>query len=899
VSQTPLQNPFVGLRPFESEDSLYYFGRDEQIKALLRQLHETRFLAVVGSSGSGKSSLIRAGLIPNLEAGFLVQDRDLWRIAKMKPGDAPLDNLAQVLFATVGHAGMDDLAPLLHAQGAKAALDFLRPALTAADANLLLLVDQFEEIFRYSMNTDDRRRHEEARSFVALLLRLAEQTELPVFVCLTMRSDFLGDCDVFHGLPEAMNRSQYLVPRLTRSQRREAIANPIRLTGAEIAPRLLDRLLNENVDTRDDLPVLQHAMMRTWAEWAKAPNGAIDIFHYEKIGTIQSALSQHANEALAELTAAQQATAKILLQSITETDAGNRRIRRPCHLSEIAVISSAAPETLLEIIQKFREEGRSFLVLSSENLANDPLVDISHESLIRQWETLRTWVDEEAESAKTYRRLAESAALYQKDKTELYREADLEVVLDWRKEKRPNKFWALRYNSEFDNAMSFLQKSEISRNAEIAEKERQRRKDLGIVGIFTAIILLVINGGFFLVAFLTFFESKLTESRLLIVCIALVSNLIYFIFHWIRSQYFKKPSTYFDFEVLIAAKNRGVYPVAVLNSPVGEANSEFDPQSLLLDPKIEQTLGKMKKRLHHHEPDDLLSLGSKFYNMAFPEKIQWLYESALGRLASQQKKLRLKLRIEAPELSGLPWEFLYDYKYQQNFLALSGKTSIVRHIPTIGYGDLEPIQLPLKILVVAYSPVGFPQLDLEREIAVIKKALLRPRLTRSVDLIIKPKATLAEIDRYLQKGVHVLHFIGHCLLDRQSSKRCLVLENENGGVQYVNAEIFGSMFNRSSARLVVLNAGGEAAISDHNEYIGLAPMLIRAGVPAVLEMQFGISDDSAIEFTSVFYRVIMRHFSVDDAVSEARQALMIRGHFKHEWATQALFMRGTTQSILG
>ena len=95
---TPRLNPFVGLRPFESADSLYYFGRDKHVKILLRQLHQHRFVAVVGSSGSGKSSLIRAGLIPQLEAGFLVQDRDQWLIARLKPGDDPLGNLVAALF---------------------------------------------------------------------------------------------------------------------------------------------------------------------------------------------------------------------------------------------------------------------------------------------------------------------------------------------------------------------------------------------------------------------------------------------------------------------------------------------------------------------------------------------------------------------------------------------------------------------------------------------------------------------------------------------------------------------------------------------------------------------------------------------------------------------------------
>src|SRR5512147_1469804 len=94
-------NPFVGLRPFESEDSLLFFGRREQAIELLQRLHETRFLAVVGSSGCGKSSLVRAGLIPKLKAGFLVEECDLWRIATMKPGDAPLENMAAALLEAV------------------------------------------------------------------------------------------------------------------------------------------------------------------------------------------------------------------------------------------------------------------------------------------------------------------------------------------------------------------------------------------------------------------------------------------------------------------------------------------------------------------------------------------------------------------------------------------------------------------------------------------------------------------------------------------------------------------------------------------------------------------------------------------------------------------------------
>ena len=337
-----LQNPFVGLRPFESRDSLYYFGRKEQTHALLKQLYAHRFVAVVGSSGCGKSSLVRAGLIPNLEAGFLVQDRDLWEIATFKPGDAPLYNLAASLVSLTGSPEtpetIEKLLETVQRRGAQALVELARTTLNGEDSNLLIVVDQFEELFRFQQARTTRVR-EEAADFVATLLHLAEQTMVPIYVVLTMRSDFLGECDAFQGLPEAMNKSQYLVPRLTRHQRREAFLGPIRLAGADITPRLMDRLLNESLDTRDDLPILQHALMRTWNVWAEdGGRGVIDLDHYERSGTLKNALRLHADEALKDLDEEDRLIAKRMFQALTETDASNRRIRRPAHLRQIAAI---------------------------------------------------------------------------------------------------------------------------------------------------------------------------------------------------------------------------------------------------------------------------------------------------------------------------------------------------------------------------------------------------------------------------------------------------------------------------------------------------------------------------------------------------------------------------------
>jgi alpha-beta hydrolase superfamily lysophospholipase len=470
-----LQNPFVGLRPYRSEESIYFFGRGEQTKRLMRLLHAHHFVTVVGSSGSGKSSLVRAGLIPQLEAGFLVQERDRWRIAIMKPGETPLCNLIRELAAISGERLADEdetqLLDQMQERGVQTLLDILTPLQENQDTNLLLLVDQFEELFRFALKHKDHRHQEQAEAFVAMLLRLSEQRQLSVFVCLTMRSDFLGDCDAFYGLPEAINRSQYLVPRLTRQQRREAIASPIHLAGAEIAPRLLDRLLNENVGTRDDLPILQHALMRTWTQWLGDDHGPIDLVHYDKIHTVKNALNVHADEALNELNEGDRVIAKRLFQTITETDAGNRRVRRPAHLSEIAAISDTTPQRVLDVIRKFREGDRNFLVLSSENPDEDPVVDISHESFIRQWKTLSRWVDEKAESVKIYRRLSEAASEWVHaghDESYLYRGLQLEDA-----EKR------MRSNEQLMDAVDqdFLKKS-IDLQDRLVLKEKAREKAL-------------------------------------------------------------------------------------------------------------------------------------------------------------------------------------------------------------------------------------------------------------------------------------------------------------------------------------------------------------------------------------------------------------------------------------
>jgi hypothetical protein len=489
-------NPFVGLRPFESTEDILFFGRRRQMKELLNILNVSSFVAVVGSSGSGKSSLVRAGLIPNLEAGFLAGAVHRWSVATMKPGNAPLRNLSLALLSALEEkpsaARVDELLVDMRRRGVGAVTDFLESK-QPKDMNLLLLVDQFEEIFRFGAYDDDNEKTEvektkseqhekevrrgEAADLVSIMLGLTSPECSRVYVVMTMRSDFLGDCDAFYGLPEAMNRSQYLVPRLTKQQKQEAIENPIRLYGATITQRLSDRVLNDMEDERDQLPIMQHAMMRTWERWQPDRTGPVDLPHYEEAGTISDALSLDAGKALEGMSPEEQIIAKCMFQALTDTDAKGRRLRRPARLSEIVKITDSSKQAVLDVIERFRANNRSFLSFSEDPRAGDPLVDISHESLIRQWETLRNWVDDEVKSRELYLRLAGDAVRHREKEAPLWSDPALQLALNWWDTRQPNEAWAQRYHKEFVLAEEFLLRSKQKREVDAIDAARRRDEE--------------------------------------------------------------------------------------------------------------------------------------------------------------------------------------------------------------------------------------------------------------------------------------------------------------------------------------------------------------------------------------------------------------------------------------
>jgi WD40 repeat protein/energy-coupling factor transporter ATP-binding protein EcfA2 len=419
-----MDRPFPGLRPFEFEDNAFFFGREDQVSALYRLLNRNRFIAVVGSSGSGKSSLVKAGLLPLIQQESDEADGRTWCRVTLHPGDAPMAALENALGALAA-AQVDEseedrqirrerigFALRRSSFGLANALDEI-PNLS--DKSILLVVDQFEEIFRYA--------GDEAVRFVQVLLEISRDRTHVVNVLLTMRADFIGDCARFYDLPEAVSAAQFLVPSLTRDQRDDVIRKPIEKAQATIDSTLVERLLNDARGENDQLPVLQHCLARLWESAKPSTSGEkrhLSQQDYEAVGQISGALSKHGNDVMNDLPDELKLAVEQLFRSLSKVDEEGRATRRTRLYGELVAESGLPEPDMRQVVNRFRADDCSFIVPSVEAIAvleNATRVDIVHEALLRKWEKISAvrdeslggaqtgWLNAEAEDGRFYRAL--------------------------------------------------------------------------------------------------------------------------------------------------------------------------------------------------------------------------------------------------------------------------------------------------------------------------------------------------------------------------------------------------------------------------------------------------------------------------------------------------------------
>ena len=297
--------PYTGLRSFTEEESLYFKGRDQQVDQITVLLEQNKFLMVTGASGEGKSSLIYAGLLPNAKAGFFKAKYTNWVVADFRPERSPVNNMAEALAETFdskpstietelrrGYSSLIDLytnSDFYIDETDDHWQNLSEPEKNERErkaANLMVIVDQFEEFFTNPENFYKEAPSQDSQIVVNLVLetaRIAIKKNIPVYIVCTMRSDYIGQCSAFRGLPEYIGFSQFFVPRLKRKDLKQVIEEPAILSGNRISQRLIERLVYDIADGVDQLPILQHALSQIWLV-ADQGRQEMDLIHYAKVG---------------------------------------------------------------------------------------------------------------------------------------------------------------------------------------------------------------------------------------------------------------------------------------------------------------------------------------------------------------------------------------------------------------------------------------------------------------------------------------------------------------------------------------------------------------------------------------------------------------------------------------
>lgn len=459
-------NPFPGLRPFVPEDSNLFFGRDSESDEVVMKLLKNRYITVIGASGSGKSSLVYGGVLPKI-LNLKSKESSVGRIISLRPGNDPFGNLAEALSSGITDISQKTieksiiLEDLLSNQLSFS--EVVRKHLLKHDDNVILVIDQFEEIFRYQSPQEKELLNSSVRKFIDFLVDSVFKPDVDILVILTMRTEYLGECSQYKGLTTLINNSNYFVPEMEIRNWKEVIECPVKFAGAKIEPELVELLVNDLEARTGQFAVLQHAMMRTWSYWQTLEDSEklLSREDYERAGTMNNAISLHAEEVYGKLSLRGREICSSLFKAITRKSSDNKGLRRPCSIDTIKLIAGCSHDELLEVIEKFRSPSLSFITpLGNVILSGSSIIDIQNECIIRLWDRLKGWIDEEDNSREMYLRLSEASALYQQGKSGLYRPPVLQAAIDWREKCRPSLNWAVQYNPAFERAMVFLRTSE-------------------------------------------------------------------------------------------------------------------------------------------------------------------------------------------------------------------------------------------------------------------------------------------------------------------------------------------------------------------------------------------------------------------------------------------------------
>lgn len=407
--------PYRGLQYFDCtpEDAQYFYGRQALTDQLIEQVRAGNFLAVLGASGSGKSSVVRAGLLYQLKLGRRLSGSETWQIKIFQPGEHPLQSLA-LAFVDSELSGIDRASQLAKAEEliAKKA-EGLRYLIDTADTKrVLLVVDQFEEAFTLCKDITERQQF-----FECLLGALEKTGGDKLCLVLTMRADFFGKCaeQEYSGLAQQIQQNLVTVTPMNSEELRQAIVEPAKQVNLQVEPELVNQIIADVEGSPGSLPLLQYTLTEICQQ---REDEKLTLSTYTRLGGVKGTLQKRANQVYESLSTEEQVTAKQIFLELTQLGEGTEDTRRRV-LQRDLVTSQRAPALVEQVIQKLADAKlvvTSTLIEKGANSGKVAVVDVAHEALIRHWSLLRKWLDENRDKLRQKRKIETAAVEWEERK---------------------------------------------------------------------------------------------------------------------------------------------------------------------------------------------------------------------------------------------------------------------------------------------------------------------------------------------------------------------------------------------------------------------------------------------------------------------------------------------------
>jgi tetratricopeptide (TPR) repeat protein len=469
-------SPYPGLRPFEKSEWPIFFGRERMTDEVVNRLLERRLVFVHGASGSGKSSIVKAGVQARLEQQ-LARSGLRWLTCEMRPGSEPLANLTESFVRIVegGASRRIDIRRTLN-EGRQAPAALSKVLCLGAADRLCVLLDQFEELFRFAREVSQ----DESILLTDFLVGFEKNPPDGIYVLVTMRSEFLGDCARYDGLAETINRTQYLLPRMNTDDLLRAVRDPATLYGGRVTDRLAERLIADARGGQDELPLIQHGLSQLWSfASSKADNEfgpVVDLAAYETRGPLGWLLSEHA-DSVADAESADslgKTFVENLFRSLSEMNVEGAAVRRPQMFKDLIAVTGAAADELRGILDRFRQPGISFITpYAPKQIEAETTIDISHEALIRCWRRIADketgWLQQEFRDGLIWRSLVVQSEAFAANPKNFLSEATTEARGKWLTGR--SEAWAKRYGNKWAEVGELLAASR-------REVDRQRQRDI-------------------------------------------------------------------------------------------------------------------------------------------------------------------------------------------------------------------------------------------------------------------------------------------------------------------------------------------------------------------------------------------------------------------------------------